>query len=306
MTQHDYNLANQTPASFRTDINNALAAIQSVNSSTTAPTATTPGMPWYDTGNDVVKRRNSADSGWITEPYTNRASVLEIYDDFLGVAGVDLLPGDTAWEYDNNGAGSAVTGAASHITDGHPGVVALETGTSTNGYASNFKSRYGTFILGGGELTLEAVIKLSAVSNSTNEYEAYVGMMDQVVVFGLPTYGGTVSDGVYFQYKRATDGDFWSIVTVKSIGSQTKTVTATAVSTNWVKLKYVVNAAATSVEFFINGTSVGTSTQNIPTSASSGSGVVTPAFGIAKTAGTTERIMYADLFSVRQLLTTSR
>ena len=40
MAQHDYNLANQSGADFRADLNNALSAIVTVNSGATEPTTT--------------------------------------------------------------------------------------------------------------------------------------------------------------------------------------------------------------------------------------------------------------------------
>jgi hypothetical protein len=44
-------------------------------------------------------------------------------------------------------------------------------------------------------------------------------------------------------------------------------VTSTAVTAgSWVTLKYIVNAAGTSITFYVNGASVGTITTNIPTS----------------------------------------
>ena len=58
MAQHDYNIANQTAASARTDINNALAATVSTNSGATAPATTFANMMWYDTANDLLKIRN--------------------------------------------------------------------------------------------------------------------------------------------------------------------------------------------------------------------------------------------------------
>ena len=68
----------------------------------------------------------------------------------------------------------------------------------------------------------------------------------------------------------------------------------------WVKLKIVVNAGGTSAEFFVNGTSVGTQSTNLPT------GDISPALGIVKTAGTTERVLYADAFRLQQVLTAAR
>tara|TARA_R110000822_G_scaffold263114_2_gene387443 strand:+ start:894 stop:1619 length:726 start_codon:yes stop_codon:yes gene_type:complete len=66
MAQHDYNIANQTASSARTDINNALSAIVSTNSGTTAPTSTFANMIWYDTSNNVLQIRNEGNTAWIT------------------------------------------------------------------------------------------------------------------------------------------------------------------------------------------------------------------------------------------------
>jgi hypothetical protein len=65
MAQHDYNLANAAGAAFRSDLNDALSAILSVNSGSSAPSTTVAGMLWYDTTNGVLKRRNAANSGWL-------------------------------------------------------------------------------------------------------------------------------------------------------------------------------------------------------------------------------------------------
>jgi hypothetical protein len=66
MATHDYDIANQTSASFRSDLNNALMAIVSTNSNATAPTTTYANMLWYDTANNQIKKRNEANSAWIT------------------------------------------------------------------------------------------------------------------------------------------------------------------------------------------------------------------------------------------------
>lgn len=65
MAQHDYNIANQTAPAFRTDLNNALAALASTSSGATAPATTYANMLWYDTAANILKMRNEADSAWI-------------------------------------------------------------------------------------------------------------------------------------------------------------------------------------------------------------------------------------------------
>jgi hypothetical protein len=67
MSQHDFNIANQSGANFRSDLNNALGALVSNFSGNTAPTTTLPFMFWVDTSGayPVLNVRNAADTAWI-------------------------------------------------------------------------------------------------------------------------------------------------------------------------------------------------------------------------------------------------
>ena len=49
MAQHDMNIANQSFPSFRTDLNNALSAINSMQSGTSRPSGAVAGTMWLDT-----------------------------------------------------------------------------------------------------------------------------------------------------------------------------------------------------------------------------------------------------------------
>jgi hypothetical protein len=49
MAQHDYNIANQSFPSFRTDLNNVLSAINTSNSGTSRPSGAVAGTIWLDT-----------------------------------------------------------------------------------------------------------------------------------------------------------------------------------------------------------------------------------------------------------------
>ena len=66
MATHDYVIANNTGANVRSDINGALAAIVSNNSSSTEPSTTYAYQWWADTNANVLKIRNSANNAWIT------------------------------------------------------------------------------------------------------------------------------------------------------------------------------------------------------------------------------------------------
>ena len=66
MATHDYVIANGTGAAVRSDLNNALAAIVSNNSSSSEPGTTYAYQWWADTNANVLKIRNSSNDGWIT------------------------------------------------------------------------------------------------------------------------------------------------------------------------------------------------------------------------------------------------
>lgn len=66
MAQHDYNLANQSGAALRADLNDALAAIVSNNSGATEPATTFAYQLWADTTAAVLKQRNAANNAWVT------------------------------------------------------------------------------------------------------------------------------------------------------------------------------------------------------------------------------------------------
>jgi len=74
MAQHDYNIANQSGADFRADLNNALLAIATVNSGSTEPSTTFAHQLWVDTSSSVLKIRNAADNAWITTGVSITAS----------------------------------------------------------------------------------------------------------------------------------------------------------------------------------------------------------------------------------------
>ena len=65
MATHDYEIANQTAANARADINNALQAIATNNSGASAPSTTFANQWWYDTSADILYIRNEANTAWI-------------------------------------------------------------------------------------------------------------------------------------------------------------------------------------------------------------------------------------------------
>ena len=88
MATHDYDIANQSGSAFRSDLNNALQAIVTINSSSSAPATTFAYQYWVDTSASpaLLKQRNAANDGWITQGQV--AGQLYIEDGTLAAPGL--------------------------------------------------------------------------------------------------------------------------------------------------------------------------------------------------------------------------
>jgi hypothetical protein len=117
MSQHDLTIDNQGFPAFRSDLNNALQALGSTQSGTTAPSPTFANQLWYDTTNNILKIRNEDNDAWISLLTLNQTT-----DALQSVFG--LIIGTDVQAYD---ADTAKTDVANTFT-------ALQTfaGTSSN------------------------------------------------------------------------------------------------------------------------------------------------------------------------------
>ncbi len=217
-----------------------------------------------------------------------------IFDDFLSW---DTDRDTTHFVKTNSGTGAYVGATSMAGQNLRPGIAQFQTGTTTTGYAALLLDNVslGNFQFGAGVYTYETDIRLEDLSDGTETYTIYIGFIDKNTT--LPT------DGAYFKYTDVGGGsatpNWYMSCSAASTRTETDTGTAVAADT-WIRLKIVVNADASSVEFFINGVSAGTVTTNIPT-AYTDAGMI-----IIKSAGTTNRKMYSDWVWIHYDLTTTR
>ena len=66
MSQSDMNVANATGAAVRADLNTHLDALVTLSSGSTAPSPTFANQWWADTTANILKRRNNANTAWIS------------------------------------------------------------------------------------------------------------------------------------------------------------------------------------------------------------------------------------------------
>ena len=85
MSQHDLTIDNQGFPAFRADLNNALQALGSTQSGTSAPSPTFANQLWYDATNNQLKIRNEDNDAWIT-----LLTLDQVADTTTAVGGVTL------------------------------------------------------------------------------------------------------------------------------------------------------------------------------------------------------------------------
>jgi hypothetical protein len=110
MAQHDYNIANQGFASFRSDLNNALSAIQTNNSGTSLPSGAVAGQIWLDTTNatsPTLKFYDGADSiSLATINYT--ANTVDWLDSSVSITGLSTTATGTVLTLSDTATTSSV------------------------------------------------------------------------------------------------------------------------------------------------------------------------------------------------------
>ena len=136
MAQHDYNLANQTGAGFRADLNNALAAASSNNSGAAAPSTTFAYQFWADSNTGLLKVRNAANTAYVTVGTLASAN--------LGLASL---------------SGATFTGA-----------VVLPAGSTVSGYLSASNAGTRNLIINGNPIINQRGYVSGTATSAANQY----------------------------------------------------------------------------------------------------------------------------------------
>lgn len=201
-------------------------------------------------------------------------------DDFLGNDSV----GQMGWTETVAGAAAQVTQDAALVDHAHRGIVTLDTGTTTTGSAS---MNLGTdpIVLGVEPFILEMDVYINTLSVVGDRYTVRIGLGDT-------TNGADFVDGVYFMYAEGTSAN-WIRCTANN-STRTQTASTLAVSLGWHKLRIEIQTAAASVEYFVDGVSIGTVATNIPKLVGRQCG---PCAHIIKSAGTNARTFSMDSFA---------
>jgi hypothetical protein len=205
MSQHDMNIANQGFPAFRTDLNNALAALASTSSGATAPSTTFAHQLWVDTAANpsVLKIRNADNDAWISVGELNQTTDLltKVYGLVIGTDvqayDVDTAKTDAAQTFTASQRGTVTTDndgsfdmnatnnfkctptgnftlTFTNITAGQSGFILLvNTGAYTVSAHANTKVQTGALAA----ISAAGTYLLSYWSDGTNVYVTHSGAM---------------------------------------------------------------------------------------------------------------------------------
>lgn len=225
------------------------------------------------------------------------ASTLDLVDDFITTqnqVGASFAS-QLGWFGEQAATGGVVITIGAET--GRPGVISARS--SNGNYLFLFLGDQGQsgmnlpILLGGGIITIQWYIKIPTISTGVHRFITRIGLGD--------TRGGAQANGVYFEGVDNVNSGNWQIITANASVLTTNN-TSTAIDTSWHVYKIVVNAAASSVAYSIDGVEVANSpiATNIPTAA------LSPFVGNQKTVGNANRDVYIDLFTLNLPLTTPR
>jgi hypothetical protein len=244
---------------------------------------------------------DSSDSIWKNSSFYNRSlGGVQYFNDFdssVNFYNLVSLTGGTA------AATQRLNNFVPNQTANQIGIAQYQTGTLATGWAMHITEQSANgmqFQFGGGTWMYESYIEVATLSDATNRFRFVSG-------FANVATSGVETNGAFFTYDEGgvSNGTIaspnWQCVTINN-GVRTLTTTSVAVTTTWTKLRIIVNASATEVKFYIDGTLVATHTTNIP--------VLPNRFKvkqmIAKALGTGNRFVYCDYIFYENTLTTLR
>lgn len=234
MSQHDFNIANQGFPGFRSDLNNALEALVSLSSGSSAPSATFNYQIWVDTSVTpaLLKIRNGVNDAWIS-----LGSIDSSTDVFIST--VDRI---------RAGSGSAALPSLSFSGDTDSGI--YSPGANALGFAVN-----GADVI--------RVTSAGLVGIGTNTPSKKLDIVGDVLATGDVTLNGAVvinAAGANKDFRVEGDTDATLLFTDASADR-------VGIGTNTPGTKLHVNVASgASVARFTNGTTtteVGTASTNV-------------------------------------------
>lgn len=198
--------------------------------------------------------------------------------------------------YGANGTGASRSWQLDVGTSKAMGSIRLNTGTTASGMSSvssnpSFGDGLGVLAIAS-KITCRVGIVFNTLGDASNNFYVMAGLAPTGLTQPHP------SNGIYFSFKYNEGSGKWRGNTRKSsVSTYVDNGAVSAVSTLKVyDLMFVIQPTWNSVEFFVNGVSIGTSTTNIPDNIAY-VGIRPISVSVTKQAGTTDTYVWVDYMS---------
>lgn len=256
-----------------------------------ASAADTWGKEAAGNNGDILQYDSTQTRGVKKVPYGATPSGVRIFDEMLyntaETASANLGPGNVAL----SGTGAQLSIGSGEAS--HPGITVCEAGTTTTGRCSYLMRAH--WAVGSGRIRVGAWVKTEAnLSTVLERYELGVGL-------ATGANFASATGLIEIHYRDDINSGKWEAKTLSAGTPTTLDSGTTVLLSTWYFLELEINAAGTSVEFFLNKTSFGTITTNIPTG-----GLAFAFAGLVKSVGTTNRTVLLDAIYVENDFTTAR
>ena len=197
MANHDYIIDNQTFPATRTDLNNALSAIVSNNSSSSEPSTKYAYQWWFDTSSNTLKFRNADNDAWIDFAIFDMTNdVVNIVDSTVTLSSLSSLFHDRG-AYGSSSSPITYTVTVGSKTTAHPysGV-----GSSNAYFLESLEAP--AFTLNGADTSKPYYYKFDQSDNSNTNHPLRFYLDDAkstAYTTGVTTNGTPGSSGAYTQ-----------------------------------------------------------------------------------------------------------
>ena len=141
-------------------------------------------------------------------------------------------------------------------------------------------------------MSFTSAVRVPTIPTSSQNFKLEIG-------FGNSFSSGDSTNFIGFAFNRLISTTNLCIVTGNE-GAYTIQIGPSLTANAWFTFRAVINSTGTSVEFFINESSIGTIATNIPTNA------IAPLIKITQVNGSSERQIDCDYFALEKVFTTPR
>lgn len=227
------------------------------------------------------------------------STTLSIMEDFCtgDYQGSGYIASENTWRSIQSGSPAfTCNGSTIPSTAAHPGVLQITvsaSGTDVGSIATgSFNNNPNAFMMpGAGQIQIDVGFSIPTLSNGTNNAEFVFGLMDSAP-------NSPQNNSIWVEYEIGTSVNWICNTTASS--TTTATTSTTAVTAGWHHGTIIINDAATSVAFYMDGILLATNTTHIPTVA------IQFLAGYRKTFGAGALSVGIDYIQIQKTFTTPR